>query len=154
MKLVQREYDSPNLIHKTDHPFQLGLCAHGELVGSTARGLDGNLWQVKEDKNGRKRWVKIGTAVSKKKSSVTKKTSVKKATTATKKRRLTEVTTEKAAGPVVKKRGIDYNNFIETIYGMLQERLIDQEREDVLWLSRQIAGVILDNYVVQAKDAE
>jgi hypothetical protein len=39
-------------------PKGLGFCAHAEKTGSKMKGLDGNQWIVKEDKNKIKRWYK------------------------------------------------------------------------------------------------
>ena len=40
-------------------PKGLGYCARGEKLGKKKKGLDGNMWEVKETKNGTPRWVKI-----------------------------------------------------------------------------------------------
>ena len=40
-------------------PKGLGYCARGEKLGKKKKGLDGNMWEVKETKNGTARWVKI-----------------------------------------------------------------------------------------------
>ena len=57
-------------------PKGLGLCARGENIGHRIKGLDGNIWEVKATKTGTKRWVKITSDKSKKKSA--KKKSAKK----------------------------------------------------------------------------
>ena len=41
-------------------PKGLGFCAHDESTGVTRKGRDGNMWKVKEDKNGVRRWYKQG----------------------------------------------------------------------------------------------
>ena len=40
-------------------PKGLGYCARGEKVGKKKKGRDGNMWIVKETKNGTPRWIKI-----------------------------------------------------------------------------------------------
>lgn len=42
-------------------PKGLGYCAHAQAVGSKRDGLDGEKWQVREDKNGTKSWKKVST---------------------------------------------------------------------------------------------
>jgi len=39
-------------------PKGLGYCASGESIGKKRKGNDGNMWIVKEVRNGSKRWVK------------------------------------------------------------------------------------------------
>ena len=59
-------------------PKGLGYCARGEKVGKKKKGLDGNMWEVKETKNGTARWVKItkiNKSVKKTKSEIKKKKS-------------------------------------------------------------------------------
>ena len=58
-------------------PKGLGYCARGEKIGKKKKGLDGNMWIVKETKKGIARWVKI-TKLDK---SVVKKKSAKKSAT-------------------------------------------------------------------------
>jgi len=50
-------------------PKGLGYCARGEKIGKKKKGLDGNMWEVKETKNGTPRWIKI---------TQTKKSNIKK----------------------------------------------------------------------------
>ena len=40
-------------------PKGLGYCARGEKLGKKKKGLDGNMWEVKETNKGIARWVKI-----------------------------------------------------------------------------------------------
>jgi hypothetical protein len=40
-------------------PKGLGYCAHGMKVGAVKKGNDGNKWEVREIKNGSKRWMKV-----------------------------------------------------------------------------------------------
>ena len=40
-------------------PKGLGYCAHSMKVGAVKKGKDGNKWEVREIKNGNKRWIKI-----------------------------------------------------------------------------------------------
>ena len=40
-------------------PKGLGWCAHSMKVGAVKKGKDGDMWEVKEIKNGSKRWIKI-----------------------------------------------------------------------------------------------
>src|SRR6056300_1145935 len=40
-------------------PKGLGYCAGGMKVGEKKKGKDGNMWIVKQVKNGSKRWVKV-----------------------------------------------------------------------------------------------
>ena len=47
-------------------PKGLGYCAHSMKVGSFKKGKDGNKWEVKEVKNGSKRWMKIKNGKNKK----------------------------------------------------------------------------------------
>jgi len=39
-------------------PKGLGFCAHGMKIGAVKKGKDGNKWEVREVKNGSKRWMK------------------------------------------------------------------------------------------------
>ena len=44
----------------TEHsPKGLGFCAHSMKVGAVKKGKDGNKWEVREVKNGSKRWMKV-----------------------------------------------------------------------------------------------
>ncbi len=48
--------------YKGDEPSPkgLGYCAHCEKVGTKMKGKDGNIWIIKEVKDGSKRWIKSG----------------------------------------------------------------------------------------------
>ena len=61
-------------------PKGLGYCARGEKIGKKKKGLDGNMWEVKETKKGVTRWVKITKIQksTKKKSTKKKSKSIKK----------------------------------------------------------------------------
>ena len=60
-------------------PKGLGYCARGEKLGKKKKGLDGNMWEVKETNKGIARWVKITkTKKTVKKSTKKSKKSVKK----------------------------------------------------------------------------
>ena len=50
--------DSKTYIGNEPSPTGLGFCARAEIIGELREGKDGNTWEVIEDKNGRKRWVK------------------------------------------------------------------------------------------------
>jgi hypothetical protein len=45
-------------------PKGIGLCAHLQPVGTRKEGRDGNIWIVKSDKNGTKRWFRETAAAS------------------------------------------------------------------------------------------
>ena len=53
--------NSPTGTYKGSEPSPkgLGYCARGEKMGKKKKGRDGNMWIVKETKNGTPRWVKI-----------------------------------------------------------------------------------------------
>ena len=53
-------------------PKGLGFCAHAEPVHKKRKGLDGNMWIVKEVSNG-KRWFKSKSNRSKSKSKIKSK---------------------------------------------------------------------------------
>jgi hypothetical protein len=40
-------------------PKGFGWCAHKEKIGVKRKGKDGNMWIIKEVKNGSKRWIKF-----------------------------------------------------------------------------------------------
>jgi hypothetical protein len=46
---------------KEPSPKGLGYCAHLRAAGTRMRGLDGNMWIIKVDKNGRRSWKKSTT---------------------------------------------------------------------------------------------
>ena len=70
-------------------PKGLGYCARGEKIGKKKKGLDGNMWIVKETKKGTARWVKITKTnkSTKKESDVSKNKSAKKTTKSAKKKK-------------------------------------------------------------------
>ena len=51
-------------------PKGLGFCAHAEKLGSTKKGLDGNLWKIESTAQGVKRWVKKSKKTSSSKSAI------------------------------------------------------------------------------------
>ena len=53
--------NDPNRKYKGIEPSPkgLGFCAHSEKVGAVKKGKDGNKWEVRQVKNGSKRWMKI-----------------------------------------------------------------------------------------------
>ena len=53
--------NDPNRKYKGTEPSPkgLGFCAHSEKVGAVKKGKDGNKWEVRQVKNGSKRWMKI-----------------------------------------------------------------------------------------------
>lgn len=52
--------NDPNRKYKGTEPSPkgLGFCAHGMKIGAVKKGKDGNKWEVREVKNGSKRWMK------------------------------------------------------------------------------------------------
>ena len=42
-------------------PKGLGYCAHSEKIGTKKKGLDGNNWEIKQNKKGINRWVKVNS---------------------------------------------------------------------------------------------
>lgn len=46
-------------------PKGLGYCAHMEELGSKKKGFDGNIWIIKNTKNGSKRWIKFNKETEK-----------------------------------------------------------------------------------------
>jgi len=61
-------------------PKGLGYCARGEKLGKKKKGLDGNMWEVKETNKGIARWVKISKKSTKKPVKKSTKKPVKKST--------------------------------------------------------------------------
>ena len=66
-------------------PKGLGYCARGEKLGKKKKGLDGNMWEVKETNKGIARWVKISKKSTKKPVKKSAKKSTKKSTKSVKK---------------------------------------------------------------------
>lgn len=62
--------NDPNKNYEGNEPSPkgLGICAHAEKLNSKKKGKDGNMWIVKETKNGVKRWVKHSGVPAAKKS--------------------------------------------------------------------------------------
>lgn len=42
-------------------PKGLGYCAHSEKIGTKKKGLDGNIWEIKRNKKGINRWIKVNS---------------------------------------------------------------------------------------------
>ncbi len=91
-------------------PKGLGYCARGEKVGKKKKGLDGNMWEVKETKKGIARWVKI----TKKDKSTKKKKSIKNKST--KKKSIKDKSTKKKSTKkksTKKKKSFKYPTLLE-----------------------------------------
>ena len=59
-KLMRCKNDKSRTYKGTEpSPKGKGYCAHAENVGSKKKGKDGNMWEVKQIKNGSKRWIKV-----------------------------------------------------------------------------------------------
>ena len=53
--------NDPNRKYKGTEPSPkgLGFCAHSMKIGAVKKGKDGNKWEVRQIKNGSKRWMKV-----------------------------------------------------------------------------------------------
>ena len=102
-------------------PKGLGYCARGEKLGKKKKGLDGNMWEVKETKNGTPRWVKI----TKNQKSVKKKSVKKKSVKNKSKKKVKNINTKKIIvhrnNKIFEKDNelkISHNDLIYLIFGL------------------------------------
>ena len=107
-------------------PKGLGYCARGEKMGKKKKGRDGNMWIVKETKNGTPRWVKITkTEKSDVKKVEKKKVKSKKVDKNKSKKKVKNINTKKIIvhrnNKIFEKDNelkISHNNLIYLIFGL------------------------------------